>query len=53
MRTLALITAPTADGWAIYRTDGREVARFRGLCARRRALRHVARIAAAKIADGR
>jgi hypothetical protein len=43
MRALALMIGPTADGWAVYVTDGREVARYRGLGAKRRALRHVAR----------
>jgi hypothetical protein len=43
MRTLALMIGPTADGWAVYVTDGREVGRYRGLGAKRRALRHVAR----------
>jgi hypothetical protein len=40
-----VLTGPTADGWAVYLTDGREVARYRGIGAKRRALRHVARLA--------
>jgi hypothetical protein len=42
MRALALMIGPTADGWAVYLTDGREVARYRGIGAKRRALRYVA-----------
>jgi hypothetical protein len=42
MSALALMIGPTADGWAVYLTDGREVARYRGIGAKRRALRHAA-----------
>lgn len=41
MNTLALILKPIAHGWAVTLTDGRELARFRGLGAKRRALRYV------------
>jgi hypothetical protein len=31
MNTLSVILKPSSAGWLIYLTDGREVARFRGL----------------------
>jgi hypothetical protein len=37
---------PTKDGWAVYLTDGHELARFHGIGARRRALRYLARFVA-------
>jgi hypothetical protein len=44
MNTLALMIRPTPFfGWGVYLTDGRELARFTGLWARRRALRYLAR----------
>jgi hypothetical protein len=42
MRTLALILQRIDYGWAIMLSDGREVIRFTGLGARRRALRYLA-----------
>jgi hypothetical protein len=42
MTALALIIRPTRHGWAIYLTDGRELARFNGPAAKRRALRYLA-----------
>jgi hypothetical protein len=33
---------PTPHGWAVYRTDGRELVRFSGPGAKRRALRYLA-----------
>jgi len=45
MATLALMMGPVHDGWAVFLTNGREVARFRGLGARRRALRFLVRAA--------
>ena len=39
MTTLALMIGPINHGWAVYLTDGRELARYRGLGARCRALR--------------
>jgi hypothetical protein len=36
---LALMVGPTIDGWAVYLTNGREVIRYRGIWAKRRALR--------------
>ncbi|MGH3264065.1 MAG: hypothetical protein ACRDNS_18955 [Trebonia sp.] len=43
MTALALMVGPSGDGWAVFLTDGREVARFRGLGAHYRALRFLAR----------
>jgi hypothetical protein len=42
MTALALIIRPTRHGWAIYLTDGQQVARFNGPAAKRRALRYLA-----------
>jgi hypothetical protein len=39
MVALAMVLVPVAHGWAVRLTDGRELARFSGLFARRRALR--------------
>lgn len=44
MNTLNVILKPSSAGWSIYLTDGREVARFRGLGSRRRALRYVSEL---------
>ena len=38
MNPLAIILEPIPGGWAVCLSDGRELARFRGLGARRRAL---------------
>jgi hypothetical protein len=48
MTALALMIGPTRDGWAVYLTNGREIARYRGIYAKRRALRHAARFGRAK-----
>ena len=42
MNALALMIRPTHRGWAVYLTDGREVARFRGPGSKWRALRYLA-----------
>jgi len=42
MSTLAVVLKPISCGWAIALTDGREIARFLGPGAKRRALRYVA-----------
>jgi hypothetical protein len=42
MNALALMLRPLDHGWAVTLTDGRELARFIGPCARRRALRFLA-----------
>jgi hypothetical protein len=39
--SLAITLKPLWGGWAVCLTDGRELARFRGPCARERALRWV------------
>ena len=40
--SLGVILKPIVGGWVIELTDGREVARFTGLAAKRRALRYLA-----------
>ena len=42
MNALALTLKPIDHGWAVALTDGRELVRFTGLCAKRRALRYLA-----------
>ena len=42
MTALALIIRPTRHGWAVYLTDGRELARFCGPGSKWRALRYLA-----------
>jgi len=44
MRSLAVMLVQLENGWAVRRTDGRELARFTGLWARRRALRYLAAV---------
>ena len=41
MNALALMLKPIDHGWAVTLTDGREVTRFTGLCAKRRAMRYL------------
>jgi hypothetical protein len=41
MTALGVMIGPTTDGWAVYLTNGRELARFRGIAARWRALRYI------------
>lgn len=41
MNALRIILKPTAHGWAVYLTDGRELARFRGPGSKWRALRYL------------
>lgn len=41
MNPVALTLKPVLYGWAVCLTDGRELARFRGLGARYRALRYL------------
>jgi len=43
MSALTLMLKPVPGGWAVYLSNGRELARFRGLAARWRALRYLAR----------
>ena len=45
MSALALMVRPISHGWAVQLTDGRELARFRGLGARWRALRYLVSVA--------
>ena len=42
MTALTLMLRPVPGGWAVYLSNGRELARFRGLAARWRALRYLA-----------
>ena len=42
MSSLGVLLKPIPGGWVIELTDGREVARFTGLGAKRRALRYLA-----------
>ena len=44
---VALMLKPINRGWAVTLTDGRELIRFTGFGARRRALRYLAGAAAA------
>jgi hypothetical protein len=41
MTALALMIAPIRNGWAVYLTDGRELAQYHGIGARWRALRYI------------
>jgi len=41
MNTLAVMLKPIDHGWAVTLTNGRELARFTGPGARRRALRYL------------
>ena len=43
MNALALNIRPTPHGWAVCLSDGRELARFNGPCAKRRAMRYLVR----------
>lgn len=44
MNTVALKLEPIAHGWAVSLSDGRQLARFTGLGAKRRALRYLVRL---------
>ena len=44
MNAVALNLKPIDHGWAVTLTDGRELARFIGLGAKRRAIRYLARL---------
>lgn len=43
MTALTMMLAPTPDGWGVFLSDGRPLARFRGLGARWRAVRYLIR----------
>jgi len=51
MRSLGVLLKPIPGGWIIELTDGREIARFTGLAAKRRALRYLASHDIARGAD--
>ena len=42
MTAVALMLKPIHHGWAVALTNGRELMRFTGLCAKRRAIRYIA-----------
>jgi hypothetical protein len=42
MHALTLTLKPIDRGWAVALSDGRELVRFTGLCAKRRALSYLA-----------
>jgi hypothetical protein len=44
-RAMSVIVGPASPGWQVVRSDGRVLARFRGVGARGRALRYARRIA--------
>jgi hypothetical protein len=44
MNAIALMLKPINCGWAVAQSDGRELIRFTGLGARRRALRYLERL---------
>lgn len=41
MTALTMMLAPTPDGWGVFLSDGRTLARFRGIGARWRAVRYL------------
>jgi hypothetical protein len=43
MTALALMIRPTGDGWAVYLTNGQELARFRGIGSKWRAAQYLRR----------
>jgi hypothetical protein len=45
MNTLRMMIKPIRHGWSVQLTDGRELARFLGPCARRRAIHYLRRAA--------
>lgn len=44
MNSLALILKPIHHGWAVALTDGRELVRFTGFGAKRKAMRYLVNI---------
>jgi hypothetical protein len=47
MTALAMMIRPTGDGWGVYLTNGRELARFRGIGSKWRAARFLRRFRSA------
>jgi hypothetical protein len=41
MTALGLMIRPTGDGWGVYLTNGRELARYRGIGSKRRAAQYL------------
>jgi hypothetical protein len=44
MTALAVMIRPTGDGWGVYLTNGRELARFRGIGSKWRAAQYLRRL---------
>jgi hypothetical protein len=53
MAAQALMLRPTVDGWAVYLTNGRELARYRGFCSKQLALRYLQRYVGTPAESGR
>ncbi len=43
MSALSVLIGPTDNGWGVYLSDGQELRRYRGLCAKRLAMRYLQR----------
>lgn len=43
MTALSLLIRPTENGWGVYLSNGQELTRYRGLCARQLAMRYLQR----------
>ena len=54
MPALSMMVAPTPDGWGVFLSDGRQLASFRGIAARWRALRYLTNVTGlrAELGDG-
>lgn len=46
MSALSLLIRPTDNGWGVYLSDGHELMRYRGVCAKRLAMRYLERYTA-------
>ncbi len=47
MTALSLMIRPTSDGWGVYLSNGRELARYRGFWSKQLAIRFLRRYASA------
>ena len=50
MMALALTIRPTDNGWAVYLTNGQELARYRGFCSKQLALHYLQRYTRSSLA---